>query len=164
MRTRKIWRCCRCSRTPWTKPRKPNCTTNTCSSTYEGIAVTISPRPLTAADLDQVVAIDKANSGQERRHFFAKRLAAAKARPSDFVQVGVDEDKSLRGFAVAHILRGEFGQKDAVAVLDAIGVAPVNREHGLGQVLLEMLIRSEERRVGKECRSRWSPCHKKEYK
>jgi len=102
--------------------------------------VAISPRPLTAADLDQVVAIDKANSGQNRRHFFEKRLAAAKARPSDFVQVGVDEDKSLRGFAVAHILRGEFGHKDAVAVLDAIGVAPVNREHGLGQVLLEMLI------------------------
>jgi L-amino acid N-acyltransferase YncA len=102
--------------------------------------VVISPRPITAADLDQIIAIDKANSGQDRRHFFEKRMAAAKARPADFVHVGVDEDKSLRGFAVAHILRGEFGQKDAVAVLDAIGVAPVNREHGLGQVLLEMLI------------------------
>jgi L-amino acid N-acyltransferase YncA len=102
--------------------------------------VTISARPLTAADLDQVVAIDKANAGQSRRHFFQKRFAAAKARPSDFVQVGVDEDKSLRGFAIAHVLRGEFGQKDAVAVLDAIGVAPVDREHGLGQILLEMLI------------------------
>jgi len=99
-----------------------------------------SARPITATDLDQVVAIDKANTGQSRRHFFEKRFAAAKARPADFVQVGVDEDKSLRGFAVAHILRGEFGHKDAVAVLDAIGVAPVNREHGLGQVLLEMLI------------------------
>jgi L-amino acid N-acyltransferase YncA len=102
--------------------------------------VAISTRPLTVADLDQVIAIDKANSCQDRRHFFEKRLAAAKVRPSDFVQVCVDEDKSLRGFAVAHILRGEFGQKDAVAVVDAIGVAPVNREHGLGQVLLEMLI------------------------
>jgi L-amino acid N-acyltransferase YncA len=102
--------------------------------------VTISARPLTAADLDQVIAIDKANAGQSRRHFFQKRFAAAKARPSDFVQVGVDEDKSLRGFAIAHVLRGEFGQKDAVAVLDAIGVAPVDREHGLGQILLEMLI------------------------
>ncbi len=100
----------------------------------------INARPIAAADLDQVVAIDKANTGQNRRHFFEKRFAAAKARPSDFVQVGVVEDKSLRGFAIAHILRGEFGQKDAVAVLDAIGVAPVDREHGDGQILLEMLI------------------------
>ncbi len=100
----------------------------------------INARPIVAADLDQVVAIDKANTGQNRRHFFEKRFAAAKARPSDFVQVGVVEDKSLRGFAIAHILRGEFGQKDAVAVLDAIGVAPVDREHGYGQILLEMLI------------------------
>ena len=28
-----------------------------------------------------------------------------------------------------------------------------------GLVLLSMLLRSEERRVGKECRSRWSPYH-----
>ena len=28
-----------------------------------------------------------------------------------------------------------------------------------GLVVLESLLRSEERRVGKECRSRWSPYH-----
>ena len=102
--------------------------------------MTISTRPITAGDLDQVVTIDKANTGESRRHFFEKRFAAAKARPSDFVQVGVIEDKSLRGFAIAHMQRGEFGQKDAVAVLDAMGVAPVDREHGFGQTLLEALI------------------------
>ena len=32
------------------------------------------------------------------------------------------------------------------------------REPGYGYALLERL-RSEERRVGKECRSRWSPYH-----
>ena len=30
---------------------------------------------------------------------------------------------------------------------------------GLGYIRLEQLLRSEERRVGKECRSRWSPYH-----
>jgi GNAT superfamily N-acetyltransferase len=99
-----------------------------------------STRPITGADLDQVVAIDKAITGQSRRHFFEKRFAAAKQQPTDFVQVGVHEDGSLRGFAIAHMLRGEFGHKDAVAVLDALGVATGDRAHGLGQSLMEGLI------------------------
>lgn len=115
--------------------------------------MTISTRPITAADLDQVVAIDKTNTGESRRHFFEKRFAAAKARPSDFVQVGVIEDKSLRGFAIAHVLRGEFGQKDSVAVLDALGVAAVNREHGFGQALLEALIAAARQQGAKSVQS-----------
>jgi N-acetylglutamate synthase-like GNAT family acetyltransferase len=56
------------------------------------------------------------------------------------VQVGVVTGDGLQGFAVAHILRGEFGQKDAVAVLDAVGVDPQSSEHGLGQSLMEGLV------------------------
>src|SRR2546430_3023344 len=46
--------------------------------------------------------------------------------------------------------------------------APVLALHGtivgvlvvtLGDALLDVIVRSEERRVGKECRSRWSPYH-----
>lgn len=101
-----------------------------------------STRPITVADLEQVIAIDKVNTGHSRRHFFEKRFAAAKARPSDFVHVGVVAGNALKGFAIARILRGEFGQKDAVAVLDALGVAPESREHGLGQSLVEGLVAS----------------------
>ena len=104
-----------------------------------------STRPITVADLEQVIAIDKVNTGQSRRHFFEKRFAAAKARPSDFVHVGVVADNVLRGFAIARILRGEFGQKDAVAVVDALGVAPESREHGLGQSLMEGLVATARR-------------------
>ena len=32
-------------------------------------------------------------------------------------------------------------------------------EQTAGEVAIENLLRSEERRVGKECRSRWSPYH-----
>jgi ribosomal protein S18 acetylase RimI-like enzyme len=102
--------------------------------------VASSTRPITAADLQQVIAIDTAHSGGSRRRFFEKRFAAAKARPSDFVQLGVMEGNTLRGFAIAHILRGEFGRKDAIAVLDALGVAPDSKEHGFGQILVEELI------------------------
>lgn len=99
-----------------------------------------STRPITVADLEQVIAIDKVNTGHSRRHFFEKRFAAAKARPSDFVQVGVVADNVLRGFAIARILHGEFGQKDAIAVVDALGVAPESREHGLGHRLMDGLV------------------------
>lgn len=99
-----------------------------------------STRPITVADLEQVIAIDKAGSGQSRRHFFEKRFAAAKRRPNDFIQIGVVDDKALRGFAIGRILRGEFGQKDAIAVVDALGVELESREHGLGHRLMDGLV------------------------
>jgi L-amino acid N-acyltransferase YncA len=98
-------------------------------------------RPITVADLERVIAIDQVHSGHSRRHFFEKRFANAKARPDDFVHVGIAVDGLLRGFAIARILRGEFGHKDAVAVLDAVGVDPEGREHGIGQSLMEGLIK-----------------------
>jgi len=99
-----------------------------------------STRPITIDDLEQVIAIDKVSSGQSRRHFFEKRLAAAKKRPNDFVHIGVVDGDALRGFGIARILRGEFGQKDAIAVVDTLGVAPESREHGLGQRLMDGLV------------------------
>jgi ribosomal protein S18 acetylase RimI-like enzyme len=104
-----------------------------------------STRPITIADLEQVIAIDKVNTGQSRRHFFEKRFAAAKARPGDFVQVGVVADNTLRGFAIARILRGEFGQKDAIAVVDALGVERESRDQGLGHHLMNGLVESARR-------------------
>ena len=72
-----------------------------------------STRALSADDLERVIAIDRIHSGRSRRHFFEKRFANAQARPEDFVQVGVVAGDQLKGFVVARILRGEFGQKDA---------------------------------------------------
>ncbi len=99
-----------------------------------------STRTIDAADLEQVIAIDRGSIGHSRRHFFEKRFAAAKAQPADFVHIGVVVGNRLCGFAIARVLRGEFGQKDAVAVVDALGVEAGSREHGFGQSLMEGLI------------------------
>lgn len=99
-----------------------------------------STRPITVADLERVIAIDRVHTGHSRRHFFEKRFAAAKARPDDFVHIGVIADDTLRGFAIARIMHGEFGIKDAIAVVDALGVESGNREHGLGQSLMDGLV------------------------
>jgi GNAT superfamily N-acetyltransferase len=104
-------------------------------------------RPLTGDDLDRVVAIDRSYSGHGRRGFFEKRLAAASAQPQDFIHVGAVRGDRLYGFAMARILRGEFGQAHAVAVLDGLGVEAESRHRGLGRALLGALTQSM-RRMG----------------
>jgi GNAT superfamily N-acetyltransferase len=96
-------------------------------------------RPLTNEDVERVVAIDRASSGIVLRHFFTKRIAAALANPSDFVHVGVTRDGVLCGFAIAHVLRGEFGREGAVAVLDALAVEPESQARGIGRLLVRGL-------------------------
>jgi L-amino acid N-acyltransferase YncA len=97
-------------------------------------------RGLDAGDLERVIAIDRGYTGHSRRRFFEKRFAAAAAHPDDFVQIGLMREGSLRGFAVARVLRGEFGRQDVVAVLDVVGVEPESHERGVGQMLIDRLI------------------------
>lgn len=96
-------------------------------------------RRLRAADLEQVIAIDAHHFGEPRRAFFEKRLAQAKKHPEDYVQVGVDRGGVLVGFALARILRGEFGRDRAIATLEAVGVMASSREQGFGHALMDGL-------------------------
>jgi ribosomal protein S18 acetylase RimI-like enzyme len=96
-------------------------------------------RRLGVDDVERVIAIDRVHSGHVRRRFFEKRFAAAKEEPDDYIHIGVTRGGSLRGFAIARILRGEFGRDHAVAVLDAIGVEAESQELGIGQELMEEL-------------------------
>jgi N-acetylglutamate synthase-like GNAT family acetyltransferase len=99
-----------------------------------------SVRRLVSGDLERVISIDRIHAGRSRRRFFERRLAAAKAHPEDFVQVGVMRGGALRGFAFARLLRGEFGRTHLAAVLDAIGVELESQERGVGQSLMEELV------------------------
>jgi L-amino acid N-acyltransferase YncA len=96
-------------------------------------------RPLQAADLEQVIAIDYGHVGEPRRRFFEKRLAHANKHPDDFVHVGVSHNGTLAGFAFARISHGEFGREHAIATLDAVGVAHDSQEHGVGHALMDAL-------------------------
>jgi len=98
-------------------------------------------RALTADDIERVITIDRAHSGHSRRSFFEKRFAAAAAHPDDFILIGVARGGSLRGFASARILRGEFGRAQAVAVLDGLGVAVECQEQGVGHALMGEVLR-----------------------
>jgi ribosomal protein S18 acetylase RimI-like enzyme len=96
-------------------------------------------RPLSKDDLDRVVAIDHALSGQSRRGFYERRLAAALKEPKGFIYVAACLDDRLVGFVFARILGGEFGAQKSVAVLDALGTDPEDRRKGAGQAMLEHL-------------------------
>jgi ribosomal protein S18 acetylase RimI-like enzyme len=99
-----------------------------------------SVRPIDARDLERVVTIDRTHTGYSRRRFFERRFACAALRPDDFVQIGMVRSGLLRGFAIARLLRGEFGREEAVAVLDAIGVEAQSQDQGVGQFLIEQLV------------------------
>jgi len=96
-------------------------------------------RPLTTDDLQAVVALDRKLSGDRRYGFYEKRLAAALRRPKKFVYIAACREDSLVGFLIARLVGGEFGGDDAVATLDAIGVDPEARGHGIAQALLNQL-------------------------
>ena len=99
-------------------------------------------RPLLSTDFERVVSIDSAHIGEPRRRFFEKRLAHAKRHPDDFVHVGVTRNGALVGFAFARILRGEFGRDQAIATLDAVGVAHDSQERGVGHALMDGLTKA----------------------
>jgi len=96
--------------------------------------------PPRADDLERMVAIDWAHTGQSRLRFFEKRLRAAELHPRDFVHVGVRHKGALVGFAFARLLHGEFGRDDTVAVLDVLGVEPGSQDLGFGHALMDSLV------------------------
>jgi GNAT superfamily N-acetyltransferase len=97
-------------------------------------------RSIDADDLETVLAIDRVHTKYSRRRFFEKRFAQASAHSAEFVQIGFARGGSLRGFAIAHLLRGQFGREESVAVLDALGVEFDNQSHGMGQLLISHLL------------------------
>ncbi|TAJ94016.1 MAG: GNAT family N-acetyltransferase [Gammaproteobacteria bacterium] len=94
-------------------------------------------RPLTASDFDQVVAIDAKIIGRSRPGFFRKRLAAALAEPGYFIYIACESENKLQGFLLARLLGGEYGEAQSIAVLDALGVAPVSQGKGIGTLLIQ---------------------------
>ena len=94
-------------------------------------------RPLAAADLQAVIAIDDALSGRPRRAYFERRLAAAKRDPERHLQFAVDEGGALAGFVLGHTLEGEFGRTEPALRMEAFGVAPSAQGRGLGAALAE---------------------------
>ena len=65
----------------------------------------------------------------------------------------------MDGFAGQSVVKNTFDEASAVLGQDLWAMINGTDAELIGQTVNTQLLRSEERRVGKECRSRWSPYH-----
>lgn len=93
-------------------------------------------RPLRRDDLDRVSEIENRIAGHPRKGFLEKRFSASKKNPNSFITCGAMDLGNLTGYAFARIQTGEFGGRDAVAVLDVIGVDSGAQRQGIGKALM----------------------------
>jgi ribosomal protein S18 acetylase RimI-like enzyme len=96
-------------------------------------------RALKQEDLDAVVAIDEAIEGRVRRAYFQRRLTAALKEPELHVQLAAVNAKGLAGYILARRTFGEFGRPLPGLRLEAVGVNPDRRGHGIGRQLMDAL-------------------------
>ncbi|MCL2716301.1 MAG: GNAT family N-acetyltransferase [Alphaproteobacteria bacterium] len=115
-------------------------------------------RRLTAEDLERVVAIDLEITGRQRRGFFENRLAANLDDPRVFISLAFVDNGVVEGFALAHMLDGEFGGRHPVAVVDAIGTSLSSRRRGGARALIRELQTAARGRGAHELRteSEWT--------
>ncbi|HET9820209.1 MAG TPA: GNAT family N-acetyltransferase [Burkholderiaceae bacterium] len=100
---------------------------------------TYSIRPLAAADLAAVVALDAAAEGRTRREYIERRLRAAQREPGLHAQFAAVEADGVVGFMLARVLAGEFGTRRRALRLEAMGVGAEHRGAGIGRQLFEAL-------------------------
>ncbi|WP_428609133.1 GNAT family N-acetyltransferase [Sedimenticola sp.] len=96
-------------------------------------------QPLQEGDIEQVIGLDKNLGGNARPEFFNKRLQAMGRSPETYISFVASVNDQLCGFLFAHVLRGEFGTRQPVAVIDALGVQPGEQGSGVGMQLMNAL-------------------------
>jgi predicted N-acetyltransferase YhbS len=100
----------------------------------------IPVRSMTEADLDDLIAIDRRATGQDRTAYYQRKLREALRESGVRVSLVAELDQHSVGFIMARVDFGEFGQTDAAAVVDTIGVDQDYRGRGIGQALMSQLI------------------------
>ncbi len=107
---------------------------------------TLTLRSLYPDDLERVSEIESRIAGRPRKAFFEKRLAVATATPESFITCAALEGGKLMGYGFTRIQEGEFGTAGAIAVLDAIGVAPEAQRRGIGKAVISGIERRMKKR------------------
>lgn len=96
-------------------------------------------RPMKREDLQEIVRIDRAVTGRDRRDYIEARLAEAMDDAAVRISLAGRLDGAIVCFAMARADLGDFGRINPVAVLDTIGVDPEYARRGLGRALVARL-------------------------
>ena len=96
-------------------------------------------RPMSPADLQEIVRIDRAITGRDRGDYIAARLAEAMHDSAIRVSLAARLDGAIVGYLMARADLGDFGRTEPVAVVDTIGIDPDYAHRGLGHAMLAQL-------------------------
>ncbi len=113
----------------------------------------IKLRPLAAGDLAAVTRLDATNGGESRAGFFERRLQAEQQSPAGFFSCVAERGGEVAGFLLGHLLDGEFGGLERVAVLDAVAIDPAAQRQGLARKLVGEFDRNARERGASEMRT-----------
>jgi ribosomal protein S18 acetylase RimI-like enzyme len=100
----------------------------------------IPVRSLQEGDLRALVAIDLRITGRDRAAYFHRKLSEALTDSDVRVSLVAELDSVPVGFIMARVDLGEFGQVEATAVIDTIGVNPDYQNRGVGRALVSQLL------------------------
>lgn len=96
-------------------------------------------RNLRPRDLEAVIALDAKITGRRRDGYFKGKLDQALKETGVMVSLAAEADGAFAGFLLSRVFYGEFGETEAAAVLDTVGVHPAFRGKGVGRALLAQL-------------------------
>lgn len=96
-------------------------------------------RPMSAADLADIVRIDRGITGRDRDGYIGGLLGETLADSAIRVSLTARLDDVIVGFVMARADLGDFGRTEPVAVIDTIGVDPEYGHRGVGHALLSQL-------------------------
>lgn len=96
----------------------------------------VTLRPFRPEDLDRISGIESRIVGHPRVDFLAKRFSATAATPDAFITCAALAGNRLEGYGIARLQEGEYGIRDAAAVLDVIGVDPDSQRKGIGKAVI----------------------------
>ena len=100
---------------------------------------TIVIRSFNERDLKKVVDIDAASSHRKRPEYFRSVFERTQQSPMQ-VSLVAEVDAVVTGFVLASLFYGEYGIAEPTASIDAVGVAPAGRRHGVGHALMRQLL------------------------
>ena len=96
-------------------------------------------RNLRPRDMEAVIALDAKILGRRRDEYFKVKLEQALKETGVMVSLAAEVDGAFAGFLLSRVFYGEFGEMEAAAVLDTVGVHPAFRGKGVGKALLAQL-------------------------
>ncbi len=97
-------------------------------------------RSMRADDLNSVVRIDAKLTGYQRQPYFSTKVEEMMSESSVRVSLVAEVDGLPSGFIMARVDFGEFGQTEATAVIDTLGVNPDFAHLGIASALLSQLL------------------------